>query len=57
MQYFCHPWVGKELYRNCRNGVLNYVILRPATAAVMWITLMVGSEERYEEGVITHMLR
>lgn len=50
MQYFCHPWVGKELYRNCRNGVLNYVILRPATAAVMWITLMVGSEERYEEG-------
>lgn len=53
MQYFCHPWVGKELYRNCRNGVLNYVILRPATAAVMWITLMIGSEQRYEEGAIS----
>lgn len=34
-------------------GVLNYVILRPATAAVMWITL-VSNPEVYEEGEL-HM--
>ena len=46
----CAPWVGREVHRKCRSGVLNYVILRPATAVVMWCTLM-SAPERYEEGV------
>lgn len=49
VNYFSRPWAGRELYRRCRSGVLNYVILRPATAIVMWLTL-VTSRGRYEEG-------
>lgn len=49
MQYFCHPWAGKELYRECRKGVLNYVILRPLTSVIMWVTL-VSNPSKYEEG-------
>jgi hypothetical protein len=44
-----NPWVGRETFRRCRSGVLNYVIVRPATAIIMWLTLMT-SPERYEEG-------
>lgn len=49
VNYFSSPWAGRELFRRCRSGVLNYVILRPATACVMWLTL-VTSHGRYEEG-------
>ena len=52
MNYFSTPWVGREMHRKCRSGVLNYVILRPVTAIVMWITLMTAPQ-RYEEGAPT----
>jgi Organic solute transporter Ostalpha len=49
VNYLSHPWVGREMHHRCRSGVLNYVILRPVTAVVMWATL-VYAPERYEEG-------
>ena len=51
MAYFSQAWVGREMYRECRNGVLNYIILRPVTAIIMWCTLMTAPQ-RYEEGVL-----
>lgn len=51
MQYVCAPVAGRELFRTCRRGVLNYVILRPATAVAMWLTL-VTHPGRYQEGAL-----
>mmetsp|Transcript_34079 Transcript_34079/g.47236 ORF Transcript_34079/g.47236 Transcript_34079/m.47236 type:complete len:412 (-) Transcript_34079:120-1355(-) len=38
-----NPWPpGREFIRKCKNGMLNYVVLRPITTLVAFITEMIG---------------
>ena len=46
----CRPWaMGPHFFQQCRKGVLNYVILRPATTALMFVAL-ISNPATYEEG-------